>query len=69
VLRRNAEVILLDPGKAELLRSSPRWRSVAAVRSGRIIEIDDAVLNRPGVTLGMAALSLARALHPGWTGP
>ena len=69
VLRRNAEVILLDPGKAELLRSSPRWRSVAAVRSGRIIEIDDALLNRPGVTLGMAALSLARALHPGWRGP
>ena len=69
VLRRDPEVILLDSGKAAPLRESPRWRGVAAVRSNRLIEIDDALLNRPGVTLGMAALSLARALHPGWRGP
>ena len=33
------------------------------------VAIDDSLLNRPGVTLGMAALSLARSLHPGWSGP
>ncbi len=69
VLRRDPAVILVDPGKANLLRTSPRWRDVAAVRDGRVYEIDDALLNRPGVTLGMAARSLARILHPGWTGP
>ena len=69
VLRRDPAVILLDSGKTELLRASPRWRNVAAVRDGRLYEIDDALLNRPGVTLGMAALSLARILHPEWKGP
>lgn len=69
VLRRDPEVILVDSGKSALLRASPRWRNVAAVRAGRLVEVDDALLNRPGVTLGMAARSLARALHPGWEGP
>ena len=69
VLRRDPEVIFVDAGKSALLRDSPRWQSVAAVRAGRLFEIDDALLNRPGVTLGMAARSLARALHPGWAGP
>lgn len=69
VLTRDPEVILLDSGKTALLRASPRWRTVTAVRTGRMIEIDDALLNRPGVTLGMAARSLAIALHPGWSGP
>lgn len=69
VLRRDPEVIFVDSGKSALLRDSPRWRNVAAVRAGRIFEIDDALLNRPGVTLGMAARSLARALHPGWEAP
>jgi ABC-type Fe3+-hydroxamate transport system substrate-binding protein len=69
VLRRNPEVVLLDSGRADVLRSSPRWRNVAAVRANRLLDVDDALLNRPGVTLGMGALSLARALHPGWQGP
>ena len=69
VLRRDPEVILLDPGRAGVLRKSPRWRTVAAVRANRLLDVDDRLLNRPGVTLGMGALSLARGLHPGWAGP
>ena len=69
VLRRDPEVILLDRGRAAALRASARWRNVAAVRGNRLIDVDDALLNRPGVTLGMGALSLARALHPEWPGP
>lgn len=69
VLRRDPEVILLDPGKAAPIRESPRWRNVTAVRESRLVDVNDALLNRPGVTLGMAASSLARALHPGWPGP
>lgn len=69
VLRRDPEVILLDTGRATALRASARWRNVAAVRGNRLLDVNDALLNRPGVTLGMGALSLARALHPGWSGP
>ncbi len=69
VLRRDPEVILLDTGRATALRASARWRNVAAVRGNRLLDVNDALLNRPGVTLGMGALSLARALHPRWSGP
>lgn len=69
VIARDPEVILADPGADVTVKASPRWRGVRAVRDGRVLAIDDTLLNRPGVTLGMAALSLARALHPGWTGP
>jgi ABC-type Fe3+-hydroxamate transport system substrate-binding protein len=68
VLRRDPEVILADPG-ADVTLKSARWRGARAVRDGRILTINDTLLNRPGVTLGMAAVSLARALHPGWRGP
>jgi hypothetical protein len=29
------------------------------------VRVDDAVVGRPSVNLGMAAVALARALHPG----
>lgn len=69
VLRRDPEVILADPGSDVMVKGSTRWRGVRAVRDGRVHAIDDTLLNRPGVTLGMAAVSLARLLHPGWRGP
>ena len=69
LMARDPEVILADPGADVTVTSSPRWRGVRAVRDGRVLAIDDTILNRPGVTLGMAALSLARALHPGWSAP
>lgn len=69
VLRRDPEVILLDSGRVGPLRASPRWAATTAVRRGRLLPVDDALLNRPGVTMGMATVALARALHPGWTGP
>ncbi|HEX2717328.1 MAG TPA: helical backbone metal receptor [Gemmatimonadaceae bacterium] len=69
VLRRDPEVILLDSGRVAPLRASPRWAGTAAVRGGRLLPVNDALLNRPGVTMGMATAELARALHPGWSGP
>ncbi|HEX2781427.1 MAG TPA: helical backbone metal receptor [Gemmatimonadaceae bacterium] len=69
VLRRDPEVILADPGADVMVNRSTRWRGVRAVRDGRVYAINDTLLNRPGVTLGMAAASLARLLHPGWEGP
>ena len=69
VVRRDPEVILLDSGRVAALGESPRWATTTAVRRSRLVPVDDALLNRPGVTMGMATAALARALHPGWRGP
>lgn len=69
LLARRPEVIFADPGADVVLRTSERWKGARAARGWRVVTIDDTLLNRPGVTLGMAAVSLARALHPGWRAP
>lgn len=69
ILTRRPEVVFADPGADVQLRTSARWSGAGERRRWRIVTIDDTLLNRPGVTLGMAAVSLARALHPGWRGP
>jgi ABC-type Fe3+-hydroxamate transport system substrate-binding protein len=40
------------------------WRALPAVRAKRFVQHDPAVTGRPSVVLGMAAVQLARALHP-----
>ena len=50
------------------LRARPGWAGIAAVRSGRVIEVtaeQGDVLSRAGPRLGEAALLLARWFHPG----
>lgn len=61
VARRNPDVILTSPRAAERIRNSPAWRSVRAVREGRVLVIDTGLVARPGVRMGEAARSL-RAL-------
>ncbi len=49
------------------LSARPGWADIAAVRDGRVIELDEAqgdVLSRAGPRLGEALLLLARAFHP-----
>jgi ABC-type Fe3+-hydroxamate transport system substrate-binding protein len=65
IVRRNPDLILTGPAGAARIRSSPAWQAVPAVRAGRIVVIDTAVVGRPSVRLGEAAAELARALHPG----
>ncbi|MGZ9194735.1 MAG: ABC transporter substrate-binding protein [Gemmatirosa sp.] len=64
VLRRGADVMLVGPERARTVMADPAWRSLAAVRSGRVLVIDTAVAYRPAVRLGEAAVNLARLLHP-----
>jgi len=64
VLRRDPNVIIVGPRSAERYRTDARWRSLDAVRKGRVLVFDTAVVARPGVRLGEAAVSLARLLHP-----
>ncbi|MGH7655053.1 MAG: ABC transporter substrate-binding protein [Gemmatimonadaceae bacterium] len=61
IVRRNPDYILVGAASARALRESPLWRSVPAVREGRLLIVDTLLVGRPGIKLGEAARSL-RAL-------
>lgn len=64
VVRRNPQVVLTGPEHGAALLQSPRWRTLEAVRRGRVLFMDTSVVMRPAVRLGEGAVSLARLLHP-----
>jgi ABC-type Fe3+-hydroxamate transport system substrate-binding protein len=61
IVRRNPDFVLAGPVSAKKMSESPLWRSVPAVRAGRILIVDTLLVGRPGIRLGEAARSL-RAL-------
>lgn len=65
VVRRNPDVVIAGPDGTKNLRGDARWSALPAVKAGRIIVADTALVGKPSVRLGEAAVSLARALHPG----
>jgi ABC-type Fe3+-hydroxamate transport system substrate-binding protein len=65
VVRRNPDVVLAAPEFVATMRSSPSWRTVPAIRRGRLMAFDTLLVGRPSATLGAAAVSLAELLHPG----
>ena len=65
VLRRNPRYIITGPEGAVKIKSDPRWSSTPAVKEGRVLVVDTAVVGRPAVRLGEAAIALASLLHPG----
>ena len=64
VLRRDADFVFASPVAARRMAADPAWRSLTAVRTGRILPYDTTLVPRPGVRLGEAARSLALLLHP-----
>lgn len=64
VLRRDPRYILGRPETAGRLAAQPRWRSLPAVREGRVLVMDTVLVGRPGIRLGEAAVSIAKLLHP-----
>jgi ABC-type Fe3+-hydroxamate transport system substrate-binding protein len=64
IARRNPDVIVASPKGVADLRSRAQWRAVAAMRGDQFVTHDPDLTGRPSVVLGMAAVSLARALHP-----
>jgi len=58
VVRRDPDFVLVGPASAQRLRESVRWRAVPAVREGRLLVVDTALIGRPGMRLGEAARSL-----------
>jgi ABC-type Fe3+-hydroxamate transport system substrate-binding protein len=65
VVRRNPDLVITSPISAANMRSSAAWRTVGAVRAGRVLAYDTLLVSRPSVTLGAAARSLAELIHPG----
>jgi iron complex transport system substrate-binding protein len=66
VLHRDPDVVMAAPSLASVIRTDPRWRGLAAVRAGRVLDTDTTLVALPGVRLGEAAVSIARMLHPGF---
>lgn len=65
VLRRNPDHVLAgDSAAAAATRGDARWRTLPAVRDGRVLVVDGELLARPSVRLGEAAVHLASRLHP-----
>ena len=65
VIRRDPDLVLVSPAAAPTLRTSERWQALPAVRAGHVLVYDTLLVGRPSVTLGAAAVSLARLIHPG----
>lgn len=64
IARRNPSLIVASRATRDVLLKQPQWQAVAAVRSQQFIVHDPTKTGRPSVVLGMAAASLAHALHP-----
>jgi ABC-type Fe3+-hydroxamate transport system substrate-binding protein len=64
IARRDPSFVLAgDAGSGEFAKT-PAWNAVNAVRLGHVRRIDSRLTGRPSVNLGMAAVSLARVIHP-----
>jgi ABC-type Fe3+-hydroxamate transport system substrate-binding protein len=44
--------------------ADPKWRTLRAVREGRVLVFDTTIVNGPSPRVGASAVSLARLLHP-----
>lgn len=65
LLRRDPDVVLAAPATKARMLADPRWRTLRAVREGRVLVFDTTIVNGPSARIGASALSLARLLHPG----
>lgn len=64
VAHRDPAFVLTSPAGHMRMQTDSKWQSVRAVREKHVLEVDTLLVGRPTVTLGMAAVSLARLLHP-----
>jgi iron complex transport system substrate-binding protein len=65
VVQRNPDYVFASPVSAPKMRASDQWRTIPAVRNGKLLVYDTVLVGRPSVNLGAAAVSLAKLLHPG----
>ncbi|HEX7021102.1 MAG TPA: helical backbone metal receptor [Gemmatimonadaceae bacterium] len=65
ILRRDPDIVLAGPQDARRIIVSNDWRTLRAVKDGRVFAYDTNLVARPSVQLGAAAVSLANLFHPG----
>jgi ABC-type Fe3+-hydroxamate transport system substrate-binding protein len=65
VIQRNPYYVFASPVSAPKMRASESWKTVPAIRDGRLLVYDTVLVGRPSVMLGAAAVSMANLLHPG----
>jgi ABC-type Fe3+-hydroxamate transport system substrate-binding protein len=65
VLKRDPDFIITGPEGAEKIRKDPKWAASRAVKNKGLLSADTALVGRPSVRLGEAALALAKLFHPG----
>lgn len=65
VIQRNPDYVFASPVSAPKMRASASWKTVPAIRDGRLLVYDTILVGRPSVMLGAAAVSIANLLHPG----
>ncbi|MDA1081269.1 MAG: helical backbone metal receptor [Gemmatimonadetes bacterium] len=63
VVRRNPDLIIVGPTGAERIAESAAWRVIPAVRAGRVVVFDTALVARPGVRLGEAARHVRELIY------
>jgi iron complex transport system substrate-binding protein len=64
LLRRDPDVVLASPAARAKMLADPKWRTLRAVREGRVLVFDTTIVNGPSARVGASAVSLARLLHP-----
>ena len=65
MLRRDPDVILVGAKSRDRIVNDPRWKTLRAVREGRVVVFDSSIATGPSNRVGASAVSLARLLHPG----
>lgn len=61
-VKRDPDIVLVGSTNGPMQRDA-KWRALRAVREGHVIVYDTAIVSRPGVRLGEAAMHLAKLLH------
>lgn len=64
VVRRDPDLILAGPKGAARIAQNAAWRTVRAVREGRVMVYDTAIVGRPGVRIGEAARHVRGLIAP-----
>lgn len=64
IIARAPQFVLLSDKQVDKFGRDDAWRALPAVREQRFVRHDPSVTGRPSVVLGMAAVQLARAMHP-----
>ena len=64
LVRRDPDVVLASPPTRARMLADPRWRTLRAVREGRVMVFDTTIVNGPSARVGSSAAGLARVLHP-----